>query len=268
MRAMGDAAVLCIDVGNSGLKLALGREEGLGELLSLPTRATEPAEALGQRLVSALAALGAEPRDVAGVAACSVVPAKDKPLAEACAHFFGRRALFAPESLPIPLATRYERPEELGADRLVAAYAARRLFSAERLIVVDFGTATTLDCVVKEEHLGGLICPGLSSSMQALAKGTAKLPHIDFRVESKSLGPAQSTIEGMNHGFVFGFAAMIDGLCRGLEQGMGGPALVVAAGGLAEVVARVSQRIKEVREDLVLEGLRLAWLAHLNPAGK
>lgn len=261
MRGMTETAILFIDVGNTGLKLALGLASGLGERLTMPTEPEEPAEALGQRLVSAIRSLGAEPRKLGGVAVCSVVPAKDKRLAEASSRFLGRRALFAPQGLPIALATRYARPEELGADRLVASYAARRLYDAERLIVVDFGTATTLDCVAGDEHLGGLICPGLASSMQALAKGTAKLPAIDFRVESDTLTIATSPIEGLNLGFMFGFAAMIDGLCRELARAMGGEALVVATGGLAEIVARASKEISGVREDLVLEGLRLAWLA-------
>ena len=121
---------------------------------------------------------------------------------------------------------------------------------------MDFGTATTFDCVSGNAYLGGLICPGVLSSHAALAVGTAKLPRISLEVRADVPLVGRSTTTSMRHGFVFGFAAMTEGLCRRLKEQLPGPVEVVGTGGFAADVARV---VDHLRPDLILEGLRLAW---------
>lgn len=147
----------------------------------------------------------------------------------------------------------------MGADRLMGAYAARMLRpEAKSIICIDYGTATTFDCITGMDYLGGLICPGLFSSHNALANGTAKLPHITLDFDRSIPLIGKSTVTSMNHGFVFGFAAMTDGLCQKLAEQLPAPLHIVATGGYAEDIAKLSNKINTIQQDLILEGLRLA----------
>ncbi len=179
-------------------------------------------------------------------------------LRDACARFFSCPVYFVPTDLPLALENHYARPLEVGADRLVTAFAVRRLFSQRNLIVVDFGTATTIECVQDNAYLGGLICPGLHSSLEALGSKTAKLPRISLEVADMDFQFGQSTVQSMNLGMVHGFAAMITGLTEKIRRKVG-PALVVATGGHARKIAAVCESIDEVRRDLLFYGLQTAW---------
>ena len=129
------------------------------------------------------------------------------------------------------------------------------------LIVVDFGTATTLACVQGKRLQGrGSSAPVSLSSSSALAGGTAKLPKVDLEIHSDTLVWGTSTEECLNQGLVFGFASMVDGLVRKLSLRLRDP-FVVATGGLARTIAQVSDTIEEIRPDLVMEGL---WMAYYN----
>jgi type III pantothenate kinase len=191
--------------------------------------------------------------------ACSVVPRLDRLLREAAMRYCGCEALFVPGEIPLPLANRYQRPEEVGADRLVTAYAASRTVDAPGCLVIDFGTATTFDLVAGGEYLGGLICPGVLTSARALSSGTAKLPQAELRVETDQAEPGLSTATSLSHGLVFGFAAMAEGLAARLLPRLPEGSAVVATGGLAPHIARVCRAIHLVRPHLLLEGLELAY---------
>jgi type III pantothenate kinase len=190
----------------------------------------------------------------------SVVPPLDPLIMRMARRFLGCEAVFAGRDLPIDLDNEYARPEQTGADILVGCLAARLTCDADNLIVIDFGTATTLACVMGTAFKGGLICPGVLSSRSALASNTAKLPNVDLRVESDVLTWGKSTEECLNQGLVFGFASMIDGLVAKLSARMEDP-YVVATGGLARTIAQVAVSMDELRPDLVMEGL---WMAYYN----
>jgi type III pantothenate kinase len=253
-------AVLYFDIGNTNTKV--GVDTGTGALASyvMPTRERATADLLGFFLLDILGHMRLGPEDVTGALASSVVPHMGQMLRGACARFLGRELLFAPEDVPIPLENRYARPHEVGADRLVGAFAARRLYpDAPSLISVDFGTATTFDCVEGDAYLGGLICPGVFSSVTALAANTAKLPSISLEVTDADPVPGRSTATSLNHGFVFGFAAMAEGLATRLGKGMAGPVTVVGTGGFASAVSKVCPIFDAVRPDLLLEGLKILY---------
>ncbi len=267
---MADQHLLLLDVGNTSTKVGLAGPDGLAASLVLPTEQPGTADSWGLRLDAAVAhALGVAPgaagTAVSELAVSSVVPPVDSCLRAAADKYFKTRAVFVPRELPLAIENRYARPQEVGADRLVTAFAARRLFpEAQRIIIIDFGTATTFDCVDGDAYLGGLICPGVHSSARALASGTAKLPLITPEVmdatANSRLAIGRSTSQSLNHGFVYGFAAMAEGLCRRLRQRLGDDALVVATGGFAPGLAAICPCLEEIRPDLLLEGLRLAWL--------
>ena len=255
--------LLLLDVGNTSTKVGLAGPDGLEASFVLPTEQPGTADSWGLRLAAAVAHSRLD--GVAAMAVSSVVPPVDSCLRAAADKYFGIRAAFVPKDLPLAVENRYARPQEVGADRLVTAFAARRLFpDAETVIVIDFGTATTFDCVQGDAYLGGLICPGVHSSARALASGTAKLPQITPEVLDETahgrLTIGRSTSQSLNHGFVYGFAAMAEGLCLRLKERLGGQALVVATGGFAQGLAAVCPCLEEIRPDLLLEGLRLAWL--------
>ncbi len=258
--------ILYFDIGNTNTKIGVDRGAHSLTPYVVPTRGRNTADSFGLMLLEILRHMNLSPVDVSGALAASVVPEMSLLVKEACRRFLHCELAFTPEDVPIPLENRYARPHEVGADRLVGAYAARRLFPESfSLISVDFGTATTFDCVEDNAYLGGLICPGLMSSLSALAAGTAKLPGISLEVTDPAPVPGRSTSVSINHGFIFGFAAMAEGLIARLAQGMRGPTLTVGTGGFAGVLAKVTDCFQVLRPDLLLEGLRLLYCEHHSP---
>ncbi|SNS07636.1 pantothenate kinase [Humidesulfovibrio mexicanus] len=262
--------VFLLDVGNTNVKVGLARPGlGLAACYALPTSPADTPDSWGLRLLDICRVENVAPGEVTGFVASSVVPPMNPVLSRAAERFFGRKALFAPGDLPIPIENRYARPAEVGADRLVTACAARHLSDAPALVVVDFGTATTFDCVLGGAFMGGLICPGVLSSARALATGTAKLPHITLEIgpprPDGGLEIGQSTSQSLNLGLIHGFAAMVEGLAKKLAAtllpGREGEVRVIATGGFAARIAAVCPAIHEVREDLLMEGLWRVWRA-------
>ncbi len=257
---------ILFDVGNTNIKMGLAKAGRLTAVYSLPSDVRTSPDLLGVQLLRFLEHAGLGDAPLAGAPfsnapsssalACSVVPGLNALLGEACARYLKTTLTFTPEDVPIPLENRYARPAEVGADRLVGAFAARRLCpEAENLICVDYGTATTFDCVRGDVYLGGVICPGVNSSAQALALRTAKLPLISLEVADAEPSFGQDTATSLNHGFVFGFAAMTEGLVARLKKRLGGEAKVIATGGFAADLARVADCFDLVRPDLLMEGL-------------
>ena len=252
--------ILLFDAGNTNTKICLANDEGLGESYTLPTRPANTADDWGLKIEAILRREGVDPADVEACVIASVVPSLDPLIASMAQRFLGCEPLFAGRDLVIDLENRYARPEQVGADILVGCLSARLTYDAESLIVIDFGTATTLACVQGTAFLGGLICPGVLSSTSALATGTAKLPKVNLTIDSPELTWGRSTEQCLNQGLVFGFAAMVDGLVDKLSDQLGDP-FIVATGGLAPTIAQISETIDELRPDLVMEGL---WMAYYN----
>jgi len=257
---------LLFDIGNTTIKIGIADAAGVAAVYTLPTDPAETADSLGFKLLELCRHAGVAPDKLVCCLACSVVPRVDGLLRAACARYIRCPVLFAPKDVAIALENRYQRPQEVGADRLVTAFAGRRLYDAATLIVVDFGTATTFDCVQDQAYLGGLICPGVLSSAAALATRTAKLPQVSLELLSPELAVGRSTSESLNQGLIFGFASMAEGLISRLKQSLARPAtpaeaiLAIATGGLAAPIASVCKCFDHVRPDLMLEGLRLLVL--------
>lgn len=255
--------LLFFDIGNTNTKIGVSGADGSLTSYVLPGNERQTADEFGLALLQVLRHCGLEPDALAGGLASSVVPGMNPVVRRACERFLGLRLLFAPEDIPLPLENRYARPHEVGADRLVGSYAARELFpDAPSVVCVDYGTATTFDCVEGNAYLGGLICPGVLSSVAALAAGTAKLPRINLEVEDGAPVPGRSTSTSLSHGFLFGFAAMTEGLVERLAKSMRGPVTVVGTGGFALSIAGVANCFHAVRPDLLLEGLHLLYKNH------
>jgi type III pantothenate kinase len=251
--------LLLLDIGNTNTKIGVAAGVGPIAAYSLPTHDKGTADAWGFALESILKREGISAVNLEAVVVSSVVPPTNALLKPACRRFFNRDPQFVPGDIALPLENRYERPGEVGADRLVTAYAARRLSTAEHIIVADFGTATTFDVVSGNAYMGGLICPGVLSSAGALASRTAKLPQITLELTEPTIQPGRSTADSLNQGFIFGFASMAEGILARLKATLPGEVFTMAVGGFAEKVAAVCDCFDEVRPDVLLEGLRWAY---------
>jgi type III pantothenate kinase len=196
-----------------------------------------------------------------GIVLGSVVPPLTTTTRAMVERYFGVRALTIGPGIEIGMPILIENPPELGADRIVNGIAAYEKFgraAGRPLVVVDFGTATTLDAVTaKGEYLGGAICPGVQISADALFQRAARLPRIDVKKPANVIG--RTTVAAMESGLFYGYVGMVEGLVRRMDKELGGNSLCVATGGLAEVIAPETPLIQHVDPDLTLQGLRIVW---------
>ena len=249
--------LLLFDIGNTSIKIGLADARRVLTSYALPAHANYSPDSFGLQLLTLLQHAGLEPGSLVACVASSVVPGFDPVLRDAVARYLDVPLLHAPQDLPIPLENCYERPAEVGADRLVGAYAARcHCPAAPSLLVVDFGTAVTFDCVRGQSYLGGLIFPGPATALAALSREAAKLPRVNLDICAQEPEPGRNTVTSIQHGLVFGFVSMVEGLSRRLTQQMPGPVTVLATGGFARSIARLSPVFDHVLPSLLLDGLR------------
>ncbi len=151
----------------------------------------------------------------------------------------------------------YDDPEEVGADRIVNSVAAYNMFKSSA-VVVDFGTATTFDCISAEgEYLGGSIAPGIKISSDALSVQASKLPRVDIIKPKNVIG--KNTVESMQSGIVFGYVSLVDGLIGMIKKSMGTNPVVISTGGLSKLISEDSQMIEYTDEHLSLKGLKILF---------
>lgn len=254
--------LLAIDVGNTNIVLGIFEGDRLGHSWRLATQRERTSDELGI-LVSELFAHAGLSRDrVGGIVVSSVVPPLTRPVAEMCRRYFSRDPLIVDPATNTGMPVLYEPASDVGADRVVNAVAAFELYGRPRqasLIVVDFGTATTFDAIsARGEYLGGVICPGVGISADALFQRAARLPRVDVRRPNEVIG--RTTVTSMQSGLFFGYVAMVDGIVARMRKELGDPkAPCVATGGMAEIIADDTVVIETVNPDLTLIGLRMIW---------
>jgi type III pantothenate kinase len=186
-----------------------------------------------------------------------VVPPLTSVLVSLSRQYLGREPLVVEPGIDTGMPILYEPPGDVGADRIVNGVAAYAAWGGP-VIVVDFGTATTFDVVTaRGEYAGGVICPGVGISADALFQRAAKLPRVDVRRPAAVVG--RSTVGSMQAGLYFGYCAMVEGLIARIRAEIGGEARAVATGGLAETLAHDLPSIEVVDPVLTLTGLRLIW---------
>jgi type III pantothenate kinase len=260
--------LLLIDAGNTNIKIGIAEKRTIRESFVLPTSLQETPDGFGMKILDLCRFSGLDPGNVDAWVVSSVVPMLDGLIRRAGQRFFDCPVHFVPSDIPLPLENRYANPREVGADRLVTAYAARSRTEAECIVVVDFGTATTVESIRDWSYLGGLICPGVLSSLKALGGQTAKLPQISLDLASTEMRIGIDTATSLNQGFIFGFASMIEGICQRLKQVLGSETRVIATGGFAEKVRPACPVLDEVVPDLLLQGLVLAFEQEAGKGGQ
>ncbi len=249
--------LLTIDAGNTNTVLGVHDGARLLTHWRLSTRRDQTADEYGIFVRNLFLASNVDPRAVSGVALASVVPPLTPVLVALSRDYLGHDPLVVEPGVRTGMPILYEPASDVGADRIVNGVAAFAAFGGP-VIVVDFGTATTLDVVTaRGEYGGGVICPGVGISADALFQRAARLPRVDVRHPGKVIG--RSTVASMQAGLFFVYASMVEGLIARIKAELGEPAKVIATGGLAETLASELPSIDVVDPVLTLSGLRLIW---------
>lgn len=249
--------LLAIDIGNTNIVLGTYREEELVACWRLATDVHKMADEYAVLLHSLFSNEGLSKSEIKGAAISCVVPPLLPIFQEICREHLRVEPLVVGPGIKTGVRILIDNPRELGADRIVNAIAARRLYGTPA-IVIDFGTATTFDVISREgDYLGGAIAPGIGISAEALYREAAQLPRIELTVPKKVIG--KNTVASMQSGVLFGYVALVEGMVERIEEELGEEAKVIATGGLAGVIARETSTIQLVNLNLTLEGLRLIY---------
>lgn len=250
--------MLAVDIGNTNIVLGVYRRQELLHHFRLSTARQSTVDEYGVLIHNLFHMSGISVKDIEGVIISSVVPPLVQVIVEMCVKYIGKDPLLVGPGIKTGLNLRYENPREVGADRIVNAVAAIEQYKCP-LVVVDFGTATTFDCIdAGANYLGGAIVPGLGISTEALYQRASKLPRIELEKPKKVIG--RNTVHAMQAGIIFGYAGQVEGIVRRIKVEMNAPQLkVIATGGLASLIAGETEAIDEVNPMLTLEGLRIIY---------
>lgn len=244
--------LLAVDVGNTQTVLGLYEGERLAEHRRLATDRTRTGDELGV-LLAGLVDLEA----VDGICLASTVPTLIREWEQLAERWVEAPILVVGPGVKTGIPIHYDDPREVGPDRIVNSVAARHRYGAP-VIVVDFGTSTNFDVVSPAgEYVGGVLSPGIETSMEALFARAARLVTVDYAEPPSVIG--KTTVGGLQSGIVYGFAGQVDGIVTAIRGELGAEARVIATGGLAELVAPHSTTIESVDPFLTLDGLRLVW---------
>jgi type III pantothenate kinase len=244
--------LLAVDVGNTQTALGLYADAELTDNWRLATERSTTADELGVLLGGLL-----DFDRVEGICLASTVPVLIREWETLAVKWAQAPLLVVGPGVKTGIPIRYDDPREVGPDRIVNAVSAKERYGAP-VIVVDFGTSTNFDVVSPEgEYVGGVLAPGIETSMEALFARAARLVKVDYAAPATVIG--KTTVGGLQSGLVYGFAGQVDGIVGRIREELGAEARDIATGGLADLVAPHSRTIESVDAFLTLDGLRMVW---------
>ena len=250
--------LLTVDVGNTQTHLGVFNGDHLTREWRASTDPARTGDELALLFRQFLRLYDLEFSEFDGVAICSVVPRLTQELRDMVERYFGFPPLIVGPGVKTGIAVRMDNPREVGADRIANAVGAHAMFEKEPVVVVDFGTAITVDAVsAAGDYLGGAIAPGIDTAAAGLYAATAQLRRVELVAPPDAIG--KSTVQAVQSGLVYGFAALVDGLIESVTKELGGDARVVATGGLAPTVIEHCHRIERFEPMLTLRGLKLIF---------
>ena len=248
--------ILVLDIGNSQIFGGVFEEERLRLQFRHASRAENTSDELGLFFRQVLRENAVEPGSVTAIALCSVVPDLVHSVRNACLKYFGVQPFIVEPGVRTGLRILYRNPAEVGSDRIAGAVATAKLFPGKNAIIVDFGTATTIDALTADrDYLGGLIMPGLRLAMESLDAKTARLSKVEIRKPQELIG--RTTVESIQAGLYYGNIAILRHLCTELRDRYfaGRPTILVGTGGFARLFEKEGIFDAHIPE-LVLLGLR------------
>lgn len=249
--------LLVIDVGNTNTVLGIYEGEVLRDHWRIETAKGRTSDEYGILILNLLQFAGFEPSRIEGVIMASVVPSLMLSMETMCTRYLRHSQMVVGPGIRTGMPILTDNPKEVGADRIVNAVAAFEKHQ-QGCVVVDFGTATTFDCVSRKgEYLGGAISPGFHISAEALFQRTSKLPRVEITRPKKAIG--KNTIASMQSGIFYGYVGLVDETVRRISEELGIKPIVVSTGGLARLFEGICTTIDEVDEFLTLRGLRILY---------
>lgn len=228
--------VLTLDIGNTQISGGVFSGDELILQFRHTTDHYTSSDELGVFMRSVFRENGLDSKNVTDIVCCSVVPSLNYPLTSACIKYFDIDPLLVKPGIKTGLQLKYTNPKEIGADRITAAIGAQAYYKDANLIIVDMGTATTVDILTsKREFLGGAILPGVNMSMQALAQGTAQLPNVEIEVPERACGT--NTAEAIQSGLYYGALGAVKELISAYTREVfgGRKPMVIGTGGFSHL---------------------------------
>jgi type III pantothenate kinase len=250
--------LLAVDVGNSETVIGIFQGEALVRRWRISSDASRTPDEHALLFQGLLAFHDLSfSRNVHGVVLSSVVPAVTASIREMTERYFLFDPVVVEPGVKTGIALRYDNPREIGPDRIVNAVAAAELYGAPA-IVVDFGTSTNFDVVGPTgDFVGGVIAPGVMTSLNALVSRAARLPKVEIAAPPTVIG--RTTIGAMQSGIVHGSAGQVDAIVRRIRAELDGAVVTIATGGLAPAILEACEELETHDEWLTLKGLRLIW---------
>ena len=249
--------LLAIDIGNTNILIGGIKDDEIIFKARIATDRTRTSDQYGVEIKNMIEALGAKISDISDCIISSVVPPVFNSVRTGVIKIIGKQPMVVGPGLKTGLNIHVDVPSQVGSDRIVIAVAALAEYQAP-LILIDMGTATTIEVVEPENrYLGGVIFPGVMVSLDALTSRAAQLPGISLDQPKQVIG--KNTVDCMRSGTMYGNAAMIDGLVDRIEEELGHSSTIIATGGLARFIAPLCRREIIVEKDLLLKGLNLIY---------
>lgn len=246
--------ILAIDIGNTTTKFGVFENEKLIKRHTIPTIRSKSADEIYQSIGDELK------YNFRGVIISSVVPELNESFTKLAENHFNSSAIFVNHNFNFSFEIKYNPPESVGIDRLIAVYGAAKKYGTPCL-VCDFGTATNIEVVnSKNEYIGGIITAGMNLLADSLHQRTSKLPKIELRKPEKVIG--NSTVSAIQSGVYNGYIGLVDGLVKQMINELGEKPKVIGTGGLVNLIAESSQMLEIIDKNLMLESLRIIFESH------